>query len=232
MHQFRPQFRLRSLFILTAIVAVVFWVGPPLRVCADAQAQGWRRGYGRINSPERVRVQLLGIDNVQEALNLTAEQKPELTKITTAYGEEMQGFTLRNLSQEERIKKFAEALEKGKAAWEKCEKILCSEQVERVKQISRQARGANALEDEDVKLALKLSDDQNKQLETILEAAGQEMRGLFQPDDAARKKAAEIQKSAGEKALAVLSDEQKNEFEKLQGEKIELPKGILFGLRR
>jgi hypothetical protein len=140
-----------------------------------------------------------------------------------------------NLSQEERTKRFAEIQEKTKATWEKCEKILTSEQVERVKQISRQARGANALEDEDVKLALKLSDDQNKQLETIRDAAGQEMRGAFQPggdQEAARKKAAEIQKSAGEKALAVLSDEQKKEFEKLQGEKIELPEGALFGPRR
>ena len=42
------------------------------------------------------------------------------------------------------------------------------------------------------------------------------------------KKVAEIRKVAGEIALALLSDEQKKEFEKLQGEKIELPEGALL----
>lgn len=50
-----------------------------------------------------------------------------------------------------------------------------------------------------------------------------------------RTKSAEIRKSAGEKALAMLTDEQKKDFEKLQGEKTELPDGALsggFGRRR
>ncbi|HVC97263.1 MAG TPA: hypothetical protein VND64_26520 [Pirellulales bacterium] len=218
----------RLIVSLVAVLSAISWMG------AEAHAQGRGRGFGRMNSPERVGVLLVGIDKVQEDLKLTAEQKSELTKVTTAYGEEMQGFfgALQNLSQEERTKKFAEAQEKTKATWEKCEKILSSEQVERVKQISRQARGAEALADGDVKLALKLSEDQNKQLETIRDAASQEMRGAFQQggdQEAAQKKRAEIRKSAGEKALAVLSDEQKKEFEKLQGEKIELPEGALFG---
>ncbi|HEV3006418.1 MAG TPA: hypothetical protein VGX78_18250, partial [Pirellulales bacterium] len=110
---------------------------------------------------------------------------------------------------------------------------LTSEQVERLKQISRQARGVESLADDDVMLALKLSDDQKKQLETIRDAAGQEVRALFGQQgldqDARRTKMTEIRKSASEKAMAVLSDEQKKEFEKLQGEKIELPEGALFG---
>ncbi|HUY31282.1 MAG TPA: hypothetical protein VMV69_00770 [Pirellulales bacterium] len=219
----------RLMVSLLAALAAMSWLG------AETHAQGRGRGFGGFGGAEGIRMRLLGIDKVREALNLSDEQKPELTKVTTTYREEMQGFFggLQNLSQEERAKKFAEIDEKTKANWEKCEKILTSEQVERVKQISRQARGANALDDEDVKLALKLSDDQKKQLETIREAAGQEMRAAFQQAagdrDAARKKATEIRKSAGEKALAVLSDEQKNEFKNLQGEKIELPEDALFG---
>jgi len=82
-------------------------------------------------------------------------------------------------------------------------------------------------------LALKLTDDQKKQLETIRDAAQQESSSLFQQQgldqDSRRTKAAEIRKSAGEKCLAVLTDEQKKDFEKLQGEKIELPEGALSG---
>jgi len=219
----------RLIVSLVGVLSAISWTS------TEAHAQGRGRGFGRMMSAEATRMRLLGIDKVVEALKLTDEQKPELAKVTAAYGEEMQGLRsggFQNLSQEERTKRFAEVQEKTKATWEKCEKILTSEQVERVKQISRQARGANALEDEDVMLALKLSDDQKKQLETIRDAAGQEMRGAFQPggdQEAARKKAAEIRKSAGEKSLAVLSDEQKKEFEKLQGEKIELPEGALLG---
>jgi hypothetical protein len=218
----------RLIVSLVAALSALSWLG------AETHAQGRGRGFGRMGA-EGIRLRLLGIDKVVEALKLSDEQKPELTKVTTAYGEEMRSFFaggFQNLSQEERTKKFAESQEKTKAAWEKCATILTSEQVERVKQISRQARGADALADEDVILALKLGDDQKKQLETIRDAAGQEMRGAFQAggdQEAARKKVAEIRKSAGDKALAVLSDEQKKEFEKLQGEKIELPEGALFG---
>jgi hypothetical protein len=209
-----------------AALSVVSWMGTNLH------AQG--RGRGFQMGAEGIRMRLLGIDKVRDALKLTDEQKPELAKITTAFGEEGESFraSLQNLSQEERTKKFAERQEKTKATWEKCEKILTSEQVDRIKQISRQARGATALGDEDVVLALKLTDDQKKQLETIRDAAGQEMGALFQQQgleqEARQKKVAEIQKTSGEKALAVLSDEQKKEFEKLQGEKIELPEGALF----
>jgi hypothetical protein len=215
---------------LAAVSLTLAWMG------GVAQAQGRGRGFGRMMSPESIRLRLLGIDKVQEALKLTGEQKPELTTITKTYGDEVQALFaggFQNLTDDERTKKFAEAQAKAKAAWEKCETILTSEQVERVKQISRQARGANALADDDVMLALKLTDDQKNQLETIRDAANQERGALFQQQgleqDARRAKMAEIQKSADEKSLAVLSDEQKKEFQKLQGEKIELPEGALFG---
>ncbi len=217
----------RLIVSLVAALVAMAWMG------AEAQAQGRGRGFGR--TAEGIRMQLLGIDKVQEALKLTDEQKPELTKITKAFDEESRSFraSFQGLSEEERTKKIAERMEKTKTTWEQCEKILTSEQVDRVKQISRQARGANALADEDVILALKLSDDQKKQLETIRDAAGQEMGALFQQQgleqEARQKKVAEIQKSSGQKAMAVLSDEQKKEFEKVQGEKVELPEGALFG---
>jgi hypothetical protein len=215
---------------LVAAIVSLAWMG------SVAQAQGRGRGFGRMMTAEGTRLRLVGLDEVQAALKLTGEQKPELTSVTKAYGEEVQALFaggFQNLSDDERNKKFAESQEKAKAAWEKCEKILTSEQVERLKQISRQARGVESLADDDVMLALKLSDDQKKQLETIRDAAGQEVRALFGQQgldqDARRTKMTEIRKSASEKAMAVLSDEQKKEFEKLQGEKVELPEGALFG---
>ena len=91
---------------------------------------------------EGSRILLLGIDAVRDELKLTDEQKSELTKVITAWDEERRslGLSSQNLSQDERTKRLANAEEKTKAAWEKCEKILTGEQVERVKQIIRHAR--------------------------------------------------------------------------------------------
>jgi len=221
--------RKRRIFSLVAALSAVSWMGTDLH----AQGRGRGRGSGMYEAIARMR--LLDIDKVRDALKLTDDQKSELLKITTAYDQERQSSRAgsRNLSQEERTKRSAQSQEKTKAAWEKCEKVLTSEQAERIKQIVRQARGADALRDEDVALALKLTDDQKKQLETIRDTAGQESRSLSQQQgldqESRRMKIAEIRKSAGEKALAVLTDEQKKDFENLRGEKIELPEGALYG---
>jgi hypothetical protein len=207
-------------------LSVVAWMG------AETQAQN-REKYNAMRGAEAIRLRLLAIDQVREALKLNDTQKPEVAKVAIAYRDEGDSYftRLQNLSEDERAKKHAEFGENTKAAWEKCERILTSEQVDRVKQISRQARGISALSDEDVALALKLTDAQKKQLETVRDAAQQEIRSAFQPGDdrgAAAKKVAEIQKASDAKQMAVLTDEQKKEFEKLQGEKIELPEGVFL----
>jgi hypothetical protein len=216
----------RLIVPFVAALSVSAWMG------TETQAQN-REKYNAMRGSEGIRLRLLAIDQVREALKLTDEQKPEVAKVAMTYRDEGDGYfgALQNLSEDERAKKFAEFGEKTKAAWEKCERILTSEQVDRVKQISRQARGVSSLDDEDVALALKLTDDQKKQLESIRDATQQEIRSAFRPGDdreAAAKKVAEIQKASDAKQMAVLTDEQKKEFKRLQGEKIELPEGVFL----
>ena len=55
----------------------------------------------------------------------------------------------------------------------------------------------------------------------VLDAPETERRDLF---GKYRDKAKRLREKTGEKAMAVLSEEQKTQFEKLKGEKFELPR--------
>jgi hypothetical protein len=195
-----------------AALSVVAWM------CAETKAQN-REKDNAMRGAEAIRLRLLAIDKVRESLNLNDTQRDEVAKVAIAYRDEGDRYPThaeRLPSEDERAKMLAELQESTRVAWEKCERILTAEQVDRVKQISRQARGIYALFDEDVALALELTDDQKKQLETVRVATQSEIRrALRRPDDreAAAKKAAEIQKASNAKSMAVLTDEQKDEFE-------------------
>jgi hypothetical protein len=186
-----------------------------------AQGQG-RRGFG---GGEGIRLRVLALPKVQDELKLSAEIKAEVQK----QADSLQGLYggLQNLSQEERQQKFQEIQDKTKAAVEQVNKVLSKEQNERLDQIVLQARGTQALMDEKVSSELKMTDDQRQKLSQLQQQVMQQFRDA-QGD---QQKMAEIRKSSREQALAVLTDEQRKQFEKMQGAKIELPDN-LFGGRR
>ncbi len=118
--------------------------------------------------------------------------------------------------------------EQSKAEKEKVAEILSDQQMKRLNEIYIQVAGGQALDDEDVAAALKITDEQNEKLSAARDEARdmqrEQMRGLFQSGDreAAREKMAEIRKEADAIILAVLTDEQKQEFEQMKGEPLEL----------
>ena len=209
---------MRRITIGVLSVAMAFATASTLH----AQGQGRRGGFGAMG--EGIRLRVLAVPKVQEDLKLTDDQKMQARQAA----EGLQGLFagLQGLSQEERQQKFQEIQTKTRTAVEEVNKILSKEQNERLDQIVLQARGAGALADDKVTAALKITDDQKQKLRDIQQRTGQQMRELQQGE---QEKRAQILKSAGDDAMAVLTAEQKEQFEKMKGAKIELPENIGFG---
>ncbi len=188
-------------------------------------AQG-RGGFGRGGGSL---AGLLGNASVQKELKLDDEQtgkaKEVSEKITGEIREKMQGF--QDLSPEERRdkrqaidKEFNEATLKAVGAF------LKPEQIARLKQVSYQARGANAFADHEVAAKLNLTDSQKSEIQTINQESMSQMREIFQSfqDDreGAMKKMAELRKETLEKVAAKLNDEQQKSWKELIGAPFEV----------
>lgn len=176
---------------------------------------------------------LLGNEQVQKELELSADQVAKLTKLREDSQAEMrkQFEGIRELPEDQRRAKFEEMRTKGEAAQKehrsKVNEVLLPDQRERLKELAVQAQGTGALFNPETAEALKLTEEQKKKLETIREESGNKMRELFSggrgqaggPNEEARTKMAEIRKESGDKSLAVLTSEQAAQFEKMKGEK-------------
>jgi len=217
--------------LYAAVVLLVVAAGT-----VEAQQPGGGRGRGRggpggmFGSPAGMRMMLLANEKVQKELELNDEQKADLKKI----GDDLRpqgGQNFQDLSEEERQKLRTEREAKMKEAQAKVDKLLVPQQQERLKQISWQVAGANALSDPEVADKLKLSDKQKDDLKAVQDKAMEEGRALFGAGlsrEEAQAKGAELRKSSEEKTLAVLTPEQKTEFDKLKGDKFEISPGELF----
>lgn len=191
--------------------------------------RGGGRGFGGPN-----RVQLCSLAPVQTELKLTDDQKKLATELFEKYSAESREL-LQNAGGD-----FAAAMEKRtKLSNEMTAKLvekLDDAQKSRLTQIFVQYGGTNSLADADVQKALKITDDQAKKLtearaanrEAAMSALG-DLQGASQEERT--KKMTELQKSADEKLFACISADQKSEFEKMGGAKIELDLSSLFPRR-
>ena len=198
-----------------------------------AQGQGGRgqgRGRGFFGSRDSMRLNLLAVPKVQEDLKLSDEQKSKSQAAIEELSAERQKVFAggQNLSDEERQKAFASLQEKTKSSWEAAAKSLSKEQLARLDQISLQAMGAGALSDETVAETLMLTEEQKNKLQEVGAEIGGKMREAGF-GEGSQEKRAELQKEMTEKSLAVLTDDQRAEFAKMQGEKLDLPFGAGFG---
>jgi Spy/CpxP family protein refolding chaperone len=195
---------------------------------AQAQRQGGRRGF-RGGDPM---LSVLRIDEVLKEVEVTDEQKAEISKILDeARGERTDFGSLRDLSDEEREKKLAELREasqkRSAEAKAKLEKALLPQQVKRLKELAVQSQGLRALTTAEVQAELKLSDMQKEQIAAAYEKSGEKMRELFQGAgenrEGLREKMETLRKETDESVLSALTAEQKAQFETLKGEAFEFP---------
>jgi Spy/CpxP family protein refolding chaperone len=206
---------------------VVIALGVVLVATSMAQAQ--RRGFGRGGDPL---LSVLRIDEVLKEVEITEDQKAEVEKILTeARGERTDFSGLRDLSDEEREKKFAElreaAQKRSAEAKAKLEKALLPQQIKRLKELAVQSQGVRALTSADVQAELKLSDMQKEQIAAAVQKERDQSRELFEGArenrEGVREKFDALRKETDESVLGALTAEQKTQFEALKGKAFEFP---------
>ena len=185
-----------------------------------------RPGMGRgMMGPGGGIVGLLRLEQVQKELNLSDEQKEKIKDLA------------KEMRPPRRSEGEAPSPEERQAMMEKTQKklaeILKPEQLQRFKEIRLQAMGPAALGNPEVVKTLGITDNQRK-LKTLRDDFNEKRRethrfdsGSLREEQTAKmaenqKKMRQMEKELMEKALAVLTPEQREKFDKLQGKKIDL----------
>lgn len=133
------------------------------------------------------------------------------------------------ISDEDRARFREEAAARAKKEREELAKILKPEQVKRLNEIYIQQAGIAALQDAEVSETLKITDEQKEKMGKVREENQTAMRELFGGGgaggdrEAMRTKMADLRKQNEEKTLAVLTEDQKKQFEEMKGKKFDMP---------
>ena len=192
---------------------------------ADAPASQPARGFGLGFAQGGGGLSLLRLDVVAKDLELTDDQKSSVAKLSEDINKQMNALrdSLKDATPEQRRAKRAEVeadIAKKVAA------VLNEKQQGRLNEIRLQVRGPAALAEKEVAAALKLTDDQAKQLSQLAEARRTAVRSAVEATgndrNATRDKITQISKDSADKMLAVLTAEQRDQFEKLKGKKLDL----------
>ncbi len=237
------------MFVLTALSSSSAWAQPGGR-------GGFRGGPGGFGGAPNL-MDLANIEAVQKEIEALDDQVAAIKKA----GEELRAARdaqrgqgqrpdYQNMSEQEREKAMAEMRQRREketgTANAKVGEILLPHQIKRLQEISLQMRGTSALSDPKVAAELKITDDQKKKLEETakanMESVGKQMQELFQGGnrdrsdqdrEKMRAQMQELRKQAEAKVLAVLTADQKAQFEKMKGEAFQMPEGEFgFGGRQ
>jgi Spy/CpxP family protein refolding chaperone len=229
----------------SVVVATLIALTASLAVAQDNDQGGRRRGgfgrggFGRGFGGGFGMSMLVAMPEVQKEIGLSeadaAKLAEDLQALRPPRGQNNFG-DFQNLSEEERQKRFEDFRKQMEEVSKKSEDLikttLSDAQFQRLEQLQIQRQGAMALNNEDVAKKLKITDEQKDKLDKIAEEnrpqrrrgggdgnnAGEGGRPNFDPE-AFR---ARIQKM-NDDMLAVLTPDQKKQFEEMQGEKFEFP---------
>lgn len=224
---------------IAAIVSLVC-----VLVAGDALAQGRGRGGrfggGAGRGGQMNKATLLSIPAVAEDLGLSEEQKSGVASLQEEARGQRRGQrgqrgerpNFRDMSEEDRQAMRDERREQAEAqrkeAEGKLKELLDDRQMERLNEIALQIQGANALLTEPVQQKLSLSEETVSELQQTANDTRREtreqMRDIFGGGDRenAMQKMRELQEQTNNKLLGVLSAEQRQQFEQMQGAKLEL----------
>ncbi len=197
-------------FYLTAAMAVIALLG--LAQAASAQ---------RFGGPSNGGLQSLALvrnEAVQKELKLTDEQKEKLAK-------KVEALRGNPPNVQDPLQRFREM---NKKRAEIVKEVLDKKQQKRLEEIQLQRTGAAAMADPDIAKKLKLDDDQKEKMKKILmeDRAGAKPFDRTATQEERQKFITEMRKRVEKRntaLLAVLTPEQKEAFEKMQGEKFEFP---------
>ncbi|MHB8898989.1 MAG: hypothetical protein ACYC6Y_09605 [Thermoguttaceae bacterium] len=202
-------------------------------VCVAAE-QGQRGGPSRGGMGSRNSLLgLLGREQVQQELKLTEEETAKVKEVVDKLRDEMrtQYQALENTDPAERRAKLTQLSEElDEKVREQLRDVVPREKMMRLYQIRMQVRPVSeSLASRFAAERLKLTDEQKAKLEEIKKdmqtkqsdlfgkarSGGSDRSGIFQ-------QMRDIQTEADQKALGVLTEEQKKSFEEMKGAKFEL----------
>jgi hypothetical protein len=196
-------------------------------------------GRGLRIPPSVQNIMLMGSKEVKKELDLNADQQKSIDDLAGQMRSEAMEIMsgLQDLSPEEQKAEIPSLMkmmtEKGKELQAKVDKVLNAKQLTRLKELSVQRRGAEAFEDEEVAATLKLSDEQKTKLIAIRDEAADKQDEIRKAASSGEgggqaaifEKIQALRKELGDKALAVLTAEQRETFEKMKGAKFDFPQG-------
>jgi Spy/CpxP family protein refolding chaperone len=219
------------LVLLLPFIATVALVGS-----TSAQPPGGGRGPGMARFGSLLG--LMGSEQVQKELKLSEEQVTKVGEMSEKLRGEMreQFGSLRDIQDRDQLRaKMRELMnESDRNAREQLREVLNGDQMRRLFQIRLQVRAvAESLASEWLANRLQITPEQKEKLEQITQDTQAKQMALFgEMRDASeeqrnelRQKFSSLRTEADEKALAVLTAEQKGSFQEMQGEKFVLETG-------
>ena len=196
-----------------------------------AEAQQIRfRGFGGTNN-----LTVLNNARGQELLKLNDAQKAAAKAAQTEYNSAQQERTqglrekLQGATQEERQRIFTELVQAAQKslteAVAKVEKTLSDDQKKRLEEIRIQLLGSRVVTDTAVQKALKMTAEQTKKVQSVMQEDRTKQRELFSKlqelgREGFTEKRNELTKKTNTALLAVVTDAQKSILEKLRGKKL------------
>lgn len=106
-------------------------------------------------------------------------------------------------------------------------KVLSEEQSKRLKEVWVQSCKGMAIADDDVAKELKITEDQRKSIDKIVDEAANQTMELFgggNHDDETIKKSQKLREDAGKKLEALLTEDQKKSYEAMKGKEFKFKK--------
>jgi Spy/CpxP family protein refolding chaperone len=187
-------------------------------------------------------LQLLQTEPIKKELSLTAEQTTKLKQIDQEFRSDVskiaEGVQWKELTpeqQEQKLKELTQKMDKEtQETRQKVGQVLSPAQSTRAKQIFLQTYGWGVLTQNDFSSELKITTDQQKQLDELRDQLLQKMKTNWEVPDTNdpkqreqiiarnRKRLDQIIKESNEQALTVLTPEQKKNLETLKGKKFQL----------
>lgn len=224
--------------MLLATVCVALWAVPVLAQPGQGRGfgggfGGGRGGFGGGDNS----MMLLGAEQIQTELNISDEQKEQITALREESQANMPDFRQafqelgEDATEEERNAVFAEmrtAMEAAQAETKaKLAEILAADQLDRLRQLRWQLGGLDSLRDAEAAEAVGLSDEQKTELTELLDERGQARRELgFQASEEDR---AAFNEEWNTKIESVLTEEQRETWTVLLGDTFEFDRAQLFG---
>ncbi len=203
---------------------------------ADQKSEGHHRGHGGAGFMALGKLELLRNDKIQKELALSDEQRDSLHKFAEDLREQIgkgRGEEVKLSPDERRAKMAAVFAQRQKDIQKKLDDVLTTAQRQRLGELELQLRGPAVLYQPDVADALALTDDQKKKLEDLKVEQAKQFREITRDAfhggdrDKVREQIQKARKDAHDAVLAVLTTEQRDKFEKMQGPKFEFDPALL-----